>query len=329
MIRTMGAIFAALLIGLAAACGTGSKEDPTPVAPTATPIPPTPEIVREAAPVLPATVVDINGTEVTITDVSRIIPLNGEVAEIVWALGLGENVVGTDTSATYPPEAVALQSIGYQRTLSAEGIISLNPSVIIGTETAGPPEVIEQIRSIGVPVVIVKDPVTLDDIGPKIRAVAEALGVPVRGDELATTTESEIEEARALAATATSQPRVMFLYVRGAQVQVIMGAGSGGDEMTTEAGAIDVGVELGIQGTKPITPESLVAGAPDAFLLLTAGLESVGGVDGLLEIPGIAETPAGENRNVIALDDQYLLGFGPRAGQALMELIKALHPELA
>jgi iron complex transport system substrate-binding protein len=121
----------------------------------------------------------------------------------------------------------------------------------------------------------------------------------------------------------------MFLYVRGAQVQVIMGAGSGGDEMTTEAGAIDVGVELGIQGTKPITPESLVAGAPDAFLLLTAGLESVGGVDGLLEIPGIAETPAGENRNVIALDDQYLLGFGPRAGQALMELIKALHPELA
>jgi iron complex transport system substrate-binding protein len=328
MITTLGALAATLLATVVIACGSGSEDEPPPTA-TAVPPTPTPEVVREAAPVLPATVTDINGEQVTITDVSRIIPLNGEIAEIIWTLGLGENVVGTDTSATYPPEAQELPNIGYQRTLSAEGIISLDPTVIIGTEAAGPPEVIEQIRSIGVPIVIIKDPVTLDDIGPKIHTVAEALGVPVRGDELATQTEGEIEEARALAAEARSTPRVMFLYVRGNQVQVIMGAGSGGDEMTSEAGAIDVGVELGIQGTNPITPEALVAGAPDAFLLLTAGLESVGGVDGLLEIPGIADTPAGQNRNVTALDDQYLLGFGPRAGQALMELIKALHPELA
>ena len=282
----------------------------------------------ESAPVLPATVTGVNGEEVTVTDVSRIIPLNGEITEVLYALGLGDNIVGVDISATYPPEATEKPSIGYQRTLSAEGIISLNPTVIIGTEAAGPTEVIEQIRSIGVPVVIIHDPVVLEDAAAKIRIVAAAMGVPNRGEALASQTEDEIDEALALAAKAETQPRVMFLYLRGSTVQVIMGTGSGGDVMTESAGAIDVGVEEGIQGTKPITPEALVAGAPDYFLVLTAGLESVGGVDGLLQIPGIAQTPAGQNRAVIALDDQFLLGHGPRIGKALMELIVAFHPEL-
>ena len=296
---------------------------PEPTATTA------PDSSPEDEPVLPVTVTDFNGEEVTITDVSRIVSLNGELTEVVYALGLGDNIVGVDTSATYPPEAADKPSIGYQRSLSAEGIIALNPSVIIGTEAAGPPEVIEQIRSIGVPVVIIHDPVVLEDAAVKIRTVAAALGVPNRGEELAAKTEAEIEEALARAADAESEPRVMFLYLRGSTVQVIMGGGSGGDVMTQSAGAIDVGVELGIQGTKPITPEALVAGAPDYFLVLSAGLESVGGIDGLLQIPGIAETPAGQNRAVIALEDQYLLGHGPRIGQALKELVLAFHPELS
>jgi iron complex transport system substrate-binding protein len=76
---------------------------------------------------LPATLTDVSGDEVTVTDISRIIPLNGEITEVIYALGLGDNVVGVDISATYPPEAADKPSIGYQRTLSAEGIISLNP----------------------------------------------------------------------------------------------------------------------------------------------------------------------------------------------------------
>ena len=288
-----------------------------------------PDTSPEAEAVMPTTVTDVNGEAVTVTDVSRIVPLNGEITEVIYALGLGDNIVGVDTSATYPPEAGEKPSIGYQRTLSAEGIISLNPTVIIGTEAAGPPEVIEQIRSIGVPVVIIHDPVVLEDAAAKIRVVAAALGVPNRGEALAVQTEAEIDEALALVEGAESEPRVMFLYVRGSTVQVIMGAGSGGDIMTRSAGAIDVAVEEGIQGTKPITPEALVAGAPDYFLVLSAGLESVGGIDGLLQIPGVAETPAGQNRAVVALEDQYLLGHGPRIGQALKELVLAFHPELS
>jgi iron complex transport system substrate-binding protein len=281
-------------------------------------------------PVLPATVTDATGNEVTVSDVSRIVPLNGDIAEIVWTLGLGANVVGVDTSATYPAEWVEpLPKIGYQRQLSAEGILSLDPTVVIGTENAGPPEVIEQIRDAGVPVVILAIETNLEAPVQKITGVAAALGVADTGEALAAKTQAEIDAALALAATATSKPRVAFLYVRGTTTQMIAGEGTDAGVLIAAAGGIDAGAEAGITDYAPITAESLAAAQPDVLLLLTAGLESVGGIDGLLEIPGIAQTPAGQNRAVLDYDDLYLLGLTPRAGQALHDLVLGLHPELA
>ncbi len=330
------ALAAVALLG--AACGgddddeggeaTSPASTPTLAATPTAAATPTPALSAEARPVLPARVKDKDGNEITVSDVSRIVVLNGDLAEVVFALGLGENVVGVDTSATYPPEARERPKIGYQRSLNAEGILSLQPTVIIGSELAGPPPVIEQIKSAGVPVVLFSTVKSLDDVPGKIRNVATALGVPNRGELLATQTKAEIDEAVALAKKATSKPRVAFLYLRGSTTQVIMGRGSGADVLITAAGAIDAGAEAGVSGSKPLTPEALVAAAPDVILVLTAGLQSVGGVDGLLQIPGMAQTPAGQARRVIDMDDQYLLGLGPRTGKALMELVKALHPEL-
>lgn len=324
------ALLAILALPLAVACGDDGGSEPAPTATTAAAVATaTPSTAPETSPVMPVSIQDKDGKTIQVTDVSRIIPLNGDIAEVVWALGLGEKVVGVDTSATYPPEARNLPSIGYQRTLSAEGVIALNPTVIIGNEGAGPPEVIEQIKAVGIPVVIIKSTATLEDVGAKIRTIGAALGVPNKADALAKQTEKEIDDALALAAKATSEPKVAFLYLRGATVQHIMGAGSGADALITAAGGEDVGATSGIQGSKPITPEALVAAQPEVLLVLTAGLQSVGGIDGLVAIPGMAQTPAGENRRVIDMDDQYLLGLGPRAGQALMDLVKFLHPELA
>lgn len=337
-----GALIVALAAGLsatavlAAACGGDDDDaaDPAPAAPTspaaaASPTAaPSPAVTAESRPVLPATVKDKDGKDVTVSDISRIVVLNGDLTEVVYALGLGDNVVGVDTSATYPPEAAQKPKIGYQRSLNAEGIVSLQPTVIIGSELAGPPAVIEQIRSTGVPVVLFKTVSSLDDVSRKITDVAAALGVPNRGRLLAEQTKKDIDEALALAQRSTSKPRVAFLYLRGSTTQVIMGKGSGADVLITAAGAIDAGAEAGVTGSKPLTPEALVAAQPDVILVLTAGLQSVGGVDGLLQIPGMAQTPAGQQRRVVDFDDQYLLGLGPRAGKALMDLVKALHPEL-
>jgi iron complex transport system substrate-binding protein len=277
---------------------------------------------------LPVTVQDKDGRSVTITDVSRTIALTGDVAEIIWALGMSPNVIATDTSVTYPPEAQKAPKIGYMRSLAAEGILAQKPTLLIGGESAGPPEVLEQLRGAGIPVVIVASPTTLDAPGRKIRAVAAAMGVPAEGERLATKTQSEIDAARALAAKATSKPRVMFLNVRGNQVQQISGRGAPAQSVIEAAGGIDAGADAGVNGYKSITPEALVTGQPDFYLLFSLGLNSVGGVDGLLKIPGVDQTPAGQSRRVLNYEDQYLLGLGPRTGQMLNELVLALHPEL-
>jgi iron complex transport system substrate-binding protein len=288
--------------------------------------PATPEAV---SPQLPATVTDVNGKEVTVTDVSRIVPLSGDIAEIVWTLGLGANIVGVDVSAVYPAELTKLPQIGFERQLSAEGILSLNPTLVIGKEQAGPPEVLEQVRAAGVPVVIVAEPQTIEAPIAKIRSVAAALGLKDQGEALATKTQAEIDDARALAATATSKPKVMFLYVRGGGTQLIGGAGSVADAMIDAAGGIDAGVAAGIQGFMPVTAEAVVAAQPDYIIVPQSGLDSIGGMDALLQVPGVAETPAAKNGHILAIDDLLLLSMTPRTGQALHDLILAIHPELA
>jgi iron complex transport system substrate-binding protein len=283
----------------------------------------------EAAPVLPVRVLDKDGKTVVVRDVSRIVPLNGDLAETVFTLGLTKNVVGVDISATYPQRTVErLPKIGYQRTLSAEGILSLRPTVVVGSPAAGPPQVIDQLRSAGVTVVIIPELKGIGAGARKLRLLGRALGVPKRGERLARQVESQIAIARREVAGTSTKPRVAFLYLRGTQVQMIGGRGSGADAMIEAAGGHDVGVEEGIQGFKPYSAEALIAARPDVLLLLTAGLESVGGVDGLLRIPGVAQTPAGQARRIVHYDDLLLLGLGPRTGKALRQLIRGLHPEI-
>lgn len=280
------------------------------------------------SPELPVTVTNADAAEVTVTDISRIVPLSGDVAEIVWTLGLGSNIVGVDVSATYPEDLARLPKVGFERQLSAEGILSLNPTVVIGKEQAGPPPVLEQVRAAGIPVVIVAEPQTIEAPAAKIRSVAAALGVAEAGEDLATRTEAEIEAARAFAATAESQPTVMFLYVRGGGTQLIGGAGSVADAMIEAANGIDAGVAAGVQGFAPVTAEAMIAAQPEVIVVPISGVESIGGMEALLQIPGVSETPAGREGRIYAYDDLLLLGMTPRTGQMVEQLAHDLHPEL-
>ncbi len=300
---------------------------PTPAA-TASPVPtPTAQPVEES-PQLPVTVTDVDGNEVVIEDVSRLVVLNGTITEVVFALGLGEHVVGVDVTSTYPPEALELPDVGVQIALSAEGIIALQPTLVLGTTFAGPPEVIEQVRGTGIPVLIIPDYNSLQDIEEKITRIATALGVPRRGEWLAAESLASIEGAIATVEGARRIPRVAFIYLRGAQTQLIGGDGAGATSLIEAAGGIDVGVEAGVEGFTAITPEALVTANPDVILVFTTGLDTVGGIDGLLRIPGMAQTEAGRSRAVVDFDGQYLLGYGPRTGALLAELIDAIYPEL-
>lgn len=262
-----------------------------------------------------------SGTATAEPATQRIIPLDGDVAEIVFALGKGDNVVATDLSATYPPEADALPEIGYQRALSAETIATYEPTLLIGTDIAGPPEAIADLERLGYPLVIVPSTPTREGPAEKIRAVAAALDVD--GEGLAQSVTEAIDELDARSKP-TVAPKVGVLYLRGTSAQLVLGSNSAPHWLIEAAGGIDIADELGITDPTDISAEGLIVVAPDALLVTNTGLASVGGIDGLLEIGGISQTPAGKNRAIYAYDDQMLLGNGPRTPQMLAQLIDDL-----
>lgn len=312
-----------LLIMLFAGCSDGGE---TSLDSDAAPI----VIGTTSAQVLPVTVQSADGREVRVTDTTRIVSLWGNITEVVYGLGLGENIVGRDSTATFP-EVAKLPLVTRGHDLSVEGVLSLNPTLVLASkDNSGPSTALDQLRNIGIPVVMFKDPESVEEIVPRIRLIASALGVPASGEDLVRATESEMAAVQAKVPN-TSPPRVAFLYMRGqAGVYLIAGPRSGADSMIRAAGALDAGTEMGLTlPFTPITSEALAKAAPDYILMTTTGLESVGGLNGLLKIPGIAQTPAGRSRNVIEIEDSLLYSFGPRTPQALSELIAALYGDKA
>jgi iron complex transport system substrate-binding protein len=274
--------------------------------------------------------VGADGVETTITDTSRIVSLNGDLTETIFELGLGDKVVGVDVTTTYPPEAAALndqgQTVGFAQQLTAEAVLRFEPTLVISDTQVAPPEAIEQLRGAGIPVVILETQTTLDGVETKINEVAEILDVPEEGATLAQQVMGEIDTARDLAAGDDSDPRVAFVYVRGPQVVFLFGAGMATQAMIEGAGAVDAGVESGVFGPAPLTPEALVAAAPEVIVLPEAGLEALGGIEAFLALPGVADTPAAQNNAYLAYDEAYFFNLGPRTGQALDEFVRDLYP---
>lgn len=280
-------------------------------------------------PQLPVKVKSCDGKQVEVTDVSRIIPVDlyGTLAEIVFSLGLGDKVVGRDTSTGFPAAAKLPKVTPSAHDLNAEAILALDPTVVLTDKSIGPPEVLEQLRASGVPVVFFDDARTMDGMPSQIRAVAAALGVPAAGEKLIDRTESEIVTALSNANKTDKPLRMTFLYVRGsAGVYLMSGPGSGADAMIQAIGGIDTGTDIGLtKSFVPLTSEALIKAQPDVIIVMTEGLKSVKGVDGLVALPGIGQTPAGQKRRVIDMNDSDLLGFGPRTGATVEALAKAVY----
>lgn len=325
----------AALLALALLAGAGCSASDGPQAASAGPGPGERAEDQSVAPVaddvepqLPAEVTTADGRTIRIDDVSRIVSLWGNITETVYALGLGDNVVGRDVASTFV-EAEDVPVVTRAHDVSPESVLSLRPTVVLVDPTIGPPEAIDQIRGAGVPVVVVDEVTTLAGIGDRIVQIATALGVAEQGERLAAEADAEIEEMSATVPDDVDPPRIAFLYMRGqAGVYLIAGPGSGADEMIEAAGGEDAGTAIGLDRPfTPITSEALTEAAPEVILMTTTGLESVGGVDGLAEIPGIAQTPAGRERRVVTVEDGLLFSFGGRTARALELMIDQIYPD--
>jgi len=253
---------------------------------------------------------------------TRIVSLFGDVTEILYALAVEDYIVGVDVSSVYPEAAQELPDVGFAGALNVEGVLALNPSIVIGGSIVapGPPGAVEQLEQAGVRVLVLPELVGLDSPGLKIRAVGEALGIPQRAEALAQRVEAEIAAAGPGSEADAEPLSVLFVYLRRGGIQLISGAGREAETIITAAGGVDAGAAAGIEGWQPLSPEALLAINPDIYLVMELGYDAVGGLDGLLDIPGMSETAAGRHRRVIVMEDILLLGFGPRMAESIVQL---------
>lgn len=288
---------------------------------------------------LPATVTSADGPKQTVKDTSRILALNlnGGLAAAVDALGLGCNLVGRDISTSFAgaERLPVVTENGHE--LNAESIMALQPTLIITDTTIGPYDVQLQLREAGIPVVFVPlySEQGVSGVAPQIKAVAAALGLKSLGAKLAHRTSTEIKHTIANIAEKrptdfADRPRTLFLYVRGQSTYYLFGKGSGADSLIQSLGARDVATELNYKGMSPTNAEAVIKAAPDVIIVMSGGLKSVGGINGLTKMPGIAETPAGAHKRIIDMSDYQVLSFGPLTAQVLAGLATAMYdPEMS
>lgn len=294
-------------------------------------------VTAHPAQTLPATVTsrDLAGdTRVTVTGTDRILGLDiaGSIAATIAGLGFGDHLVGRDASTTFPPaDELPLVTHG-GHTVNTEAVLQLRPSVIITDGTIGPIDVMLQLRDAGIPVVFVRQDPGIAGVGALAEDVAAALGAPETGKLLAASLDAAVREKIAEIAeiapkAAADRVRMLFLYLRGASgIYYLFGEESGADQLIAALGGVDVASAIGWKGMRPMTDEAMIAADPDLILVMTDGLASAGGVDGLLEAkPAVALTRAGQNRRFVAMADGEVLSFGPRTAEVLDALARAIY----
>ena len=251
--------------------------------------------------------------------VSRVVVLANGVAEIMNSLNAKSILVGRDISSTENElKDIPIVTSGHQ--VLPEKVIGLKPDLVIIDASTGPKSALDQIRAAGIKVVETPESWTLSDIATKVSAVALAIGAPQQGDVLNQAFAKEVKTS-----TIATKPRIAFLYLRGtSSVYLIGGPGSGSDSLIEAIGATDVGAKSLPNPFNTMTAESLATLNPDVIIVMTKGLESVGGISGLLKLPGVAQTQAGKNQAVIDVDDSLLLSYGPRTPSLVIALAKAV-----
>lgn len=264
----------------------------------------------------------------------RIVSVGGALTETLFALGAQAALVGADTTSLHPEAARRLPSVGYARALSAEGLLSLRPSLVVATKDAGPLPVLRQLEAARVRLVLLDAEHRFEGVLARTRRLAELCGRAAAGQTLAAQMQQDWQAALASVEAAVqvrqrsqgspgTRPKVLFVLSHSmAQVRV-SGRDTAADAMLAYAGAANALTSF--DGYKPLTPEAAIAAAPDIILATDQGLQAAGGIDGLLAAPGLAQTPAGRARRVVAQDALLMLGFGPRLPQAVAALARALH----
>lgn len=247
----------------------------------------------------------------------KLVSIGGDVTEIVYALGAGNEMVARDSTSLRPKEVLALPDVGYMRQLNTEGILSMHPSLVLSSELAEPSLVLQQLAQNGVKVVRVPGTPSADTVPKKIEVIAGALNRQAEGEKLIATYRSQIAAIHHDALPV----KMLFVMSHGGMSSMAAGQNTAADSMITSVGAKNA--MQGFSRYRPLSQEGVIASAPDILLLTADGVKTLGGMDQVWKLPGVAMTPAGKNKRVLVLDDMSLLGFGLQTPVVMAQLRQA------
>lgn len=265
-----------------------------------------------------------DGVEVTIEDLSRVVSIGSAVTETIFALDAAENLVAVDESSIYPEETTNYTKTSFTRSLSAEGLLSLSPSVILASAAAGPEPVVQQIRATGIPLLKLTADETVEGAYERIRQLGQIFNKEEAANQIIQNIQNDLDRALAAQEGLFEKPTVLFIYARGGNMLMVAGEKTSAKTMIELAGGVNAFDSF--EGFKPLTAEAVVEANPDVILMMESGIESVGGKAGVLQAPGVSLTDAAKNDRIYSMEGIYLLNFGPRTGQAVLDLMAKFHP---
>lgn len=257
-------------------------------------------------------------TEITQQEVKsddKIVSLSGAISETIAALGHGSEIVGKDVTSTYPKDLTA-KDLGHVRSMTIEPIMSVSPTLVLASEKDINPELLGKIKESGIKTELIHQEYSVEGAKNLIKNVAEILG-----NNDYQKLNDKIDEDIAKIQPFDKKPKVLFIYARG-QMLMVAGKNTPMESLITIAGGENAVTEF--EDFKPLTPESLIQGNPDVILMFESGLESAGGIDAVLKVPGVSQTNAGKNKKIISMDGGLISNFGPRTGVAALKLNKLL-----
>lgn len=254
----------------------------------------------------------------------RVVSVGGSTTEIVVALGARERLVGVDTTSLYPASVTDLPNIGYVRQLSAEGLLSLRPDIVLAGSEAGPATALEQARAAGIEIVTMSEGHTPEAVARHIETVGRVLGRETEAADLLDAFKADFATVEADLARVTTKPRVLFILQTGRGAALVSGTDTAAHAMIELAGGVNAVTEY--TGYKPFSPEAAALAAPDVILMTDQTVDTLGGKDSVLSEAAFAATPAGRDGRLVTMDALYLTGFGPRLAHAAHDLAVKLHP---
>lgn len=327
--RLIGAAAAAVVLTLSG-CSSEQPAQPSAATATADTVQAQVPTVEAASPTLPVTFSGDDGATVTIESLDRVVVLDDATLEIAHALGVGDSISATPSVSIV--EHLASQADSRFKTtgnLTVEGIVSMEPTLVIGSNIKRHGELVADLRAVGVTAVMID---TSQPAPDKLRKTGTVFGLPEQGEALAAAVQEQYDEASALLDGVADRPRVMVLSSSGAGdsgATTAAGASTPANQIITNAGGLNTGAETGLDRYQSITAEGLVAAAPEIIVVADSELDTLGGAEGIWQtVPGLSGTPAGQDENLIVLEDVQLKSAGLSSGVGVLTLLSALHPAL-